>query len=81
MKYNYQIDTFDPFVEKKFKGVSKHFVNFNNIKNNDYDLVIIAVSHKIFIEKGLLFFKKILNKNGKFFDLKNIFNNEADFKL
>ncbi len=80
-KYNYQIDTFDPFVEKKFKGVSKHFVNFNNIKNNDYDLVIIAVSHKIFIEKGLLFFKKILNKNGKFFDLKNIFNNEADFKL
>ncbi len=72
-EFNFNVEIFDPIAEKE------EFFNTYKIKlleklDKSYDVVILAVKHKIFLEKEISFFKKLTKKI--FIDLKQVFNKE-----
>ena len=81
IKKGFNLDTFDTLINFKEVGVSKHFSSFKNLKNKNYDLILILVGNREIKNKGIVFFKKLLKPNGLLFDIKNIFKNKSDFKL
>ena len=81
LKNAYEVDTFDPLINKKIIGVKNHYTNLKDLKTKNYDLILILVGNKKIKNKGYLFFKKLLKPNGLLFDIKNIFKNKSDFKL
>ena len=65
---------YDPILDrsnlnKKYKA--KLLNNLN--KRNFYDIIILAVPHKIFIAMGIKKIKKLGRSNSKVFDLKSVF--------
>ena len=71
----------DPYFNKQHLSYKKKFINFQKIKTK-FDLILIAVAHDYFKNIGLNRIKKKLNKNGKIFDLKSLFNkNYTNFRL
>ncbi len=81
-KKEFNVFTFDPLIEKKVSGckIIKNFKNLNNFKNF-FDGIIILVPHKEIIEKGYVFFHKLCKKKNIFFDIKNCFKINSNFKL
>lgn len=53
----------------------------NRIPNIKYDILIVSVSHKEFINNGINYYLKYMKKNNIFFDLFNIFKKNSDFKF
>lgn len=66
--------------------VKKQF-NINIIKTlpntkSKYHVIILAVPHKEFLDKGISFFKKLVKPKGVIFDLKSVLNvNKTDLRL
>ena len=80
-KNSYDIDMYDPYASKtevkQYYGVD--LINFDNIKDNYYDFVIIAVPHEKFINLNIDLYCK--NKDTVVFDVRNIFNNKKYLSL
>ena len=77
-KNGFDVDLYDPLLDSyKFKKTYK-FKLLNNIKDNKYDIILILVSHKIFIKMGLQNIRKLTKKNNIIFDFKNIFPEGKD---
>ena len=70
----FNVDCFDPLIDKK--SFNKEFnIKINlNLKNKYYHCIILAVSHNYFVKVGESKLKLKLKKNGVFFDLKNVFS-------
>ncbi len=73
-KKNILTHVYDPIIDrsnlnKKYKA--KLLNNLN--KRNFYDIIILAVPHKIFIAMGIKKIKKLGRSNSKVFDLKSVF--------
>jgi UDP-N-acetyl-D-galactosamine dehydrogenase len=73
VKKKHLVDMFDPLAIKVDKSYSKNIILKENIKNNFYDGIIIAVAHKIFVKMGIAKIKKYGVKNSIVYDIKNIF--------
>ena len=68
------VDVYDPIVN--FDDVKSNY-NFNmqtKLKNNFYDLAIIAVKHDIFKSKGKVKIKKVLKRPKIIYDYISLFN-------
>tara|TARA_Y100001970_G_scaffold294156_1_gene447641 strand:+ start:7969 stop:9237 length:1269 start_codon:yes stop_codon:yes gene_type:complete len=67
-KKKLKYDLYDPHVKnnKKFK-----FIKRQNLLKNNYDLILFAVNHSIFLKEKISFYKKILKKEGIIFDVKS----------
>ena len=65
-------DVYDPHVNSL--GDNYDFDLIKKIKFTNYDIIIVAVPHDIFIKMGINKIKKFANKDHIFFDIKNIFN-------
>jgi len=70
-KKKYIIDVYDPIVDKKEAKKLYDIKLINKIKVNNYNIVLIAVAHKIFKKLKNKIYKSI-KKNGKIIDLKKI---------
>ena len=66
---NYSIDFYDPLV----KDIDLKKYNISKIKRIVYDVVILAVPHKILLQFLRNNLKVILKKGGIFIDLNNNF--------
>ena len=81
-KLNYYTFIFDPLVNLKVKNC-KSINSFTELDKfqNFFDGILILVSHKKIISKGYNYFNNLAKKKGIFFDIKNIFNKNTNFKL
>ena len=73
---------FDPITDHnidKCKTI-KNYKMLNGYKDF-FDGVLISVPHDSIKDKGFSYFKRLLKKKGIFFDIKNAFEEESDFKL
>tara|TARA_B110000027_G_scaffold23031_1_gene24917 strand:- start:9566 stop:10861 length:1296 start_codon:yes stop_codon:yes gene_type:complete len=80
--YKCNIDTYDPWVDKKLlpKELQNNFVSDPN--SGVYDAIVLAVKHKNFIKQGATNLRKYGKANHVFFDLKYAFNMmETDERL
>ncbi len=80
-KKNNEINVYDPWVKNHF---SKKFTLLNKINQSKkkYNVIIIAVDHKIFKQYKLQKIKKLMSKNGIIFDVKKIYKKyETDLSL
>jgi UDP-N-acetyl-D-glucosamine/UDP-N-acetyl-D-galactosamine dehydrogenase len=70
--YNANVDVYDPWVSHV---EAKHEYNLDlisELKKNHYDAVILAVSHKEFVEMGAAGIKAICKDNNVIFDVKYV---------
>ena len=71
-KCHANVDIYDPWADKK---LAKQYFNItmqHTLKINNYDAILLAVSHKQFIEMGEIELRKLLNKDGVLFDIKGM---------
>ncbi len=73
IKKKIEVDIFDPLVDQNLFNKKTNITINRKMKLHYYHLIILAVSHKIFIKMGERKIKKSLIKNGIFFDFKNTF--------
>ena len=69
-----KVDVYDPMIDP---DIAKKMYNINLIKKpklNNYDSIIIAVSHSYFKKIGINKIKKYGKTKSLIFDLKNLFN-------
>ena len=81
-KYTDNIDLYDPWTDseeiKKIYGTNTQQI----LDKNNYDGVIIAVAHKIFIEMGKIEILNLCKKNHVIYDLKYLFTkDQIDLRL
>ena len=81
-KYTHNIDLYDPWADseeiKKVYGINSQ----QTLDENNYDGIIIAVAHKIFIEMGKIEILNLSKKNHVIYDLKYLFTKEQiDLRL
>ena len=67
------VDVYDPVADKKNIEFELGIKLITNLKNSNYDAIIIAVGHNIFKEMGYDSIKKLGNKKTIIYDLKYIF--------
>ena len=77
-----QIDIHDPYADntlvKQYYGIE---INYD-LKEKYYDGIILAVSHKYYLDKKIGFIKSLGKSNSVFFDLKSNFDiEESDLRL
>ena len=81
-KYTHNIDLYDPWTNneeiKKIYGISSQ----QTLDENNYDGIIVAVAHKIFIEMGKIEILNLCKKNHVIYDLKYLFTkDQIDLRL
>ena len=84
LKNNYKIDIHDPLALDSEVRIVYNKKNQKILKNNYYNLIIIAVSHNIFKKMGIRNIKNLLiNKDKrKIIDVKSMFDqNNSFFRL
>ena len=66
-----------------FKRLKKEGIIFTKkLKKNSFDVIILAVPHKVIVKKGIKVIKSFLKQKSIFFDLKGYFNEKySDFRL
>ena len=80
--YKCNIDVYDPWVDKTFFSENLHGKFVEVPKERTYDVIVLAVGHKVFINQGATNLRKYGKKNNVFFDLKYTFNKlETDEQL
>tara|TARA_B100000579_G_C22847276_1_gene865185 strand:+ start:802 stop:2082 length:1281 start_codon:yes stop_codon:yes gene_type:complete len=73
---NIFLNVFDPIADEEL--LKKNF-KINTLKKpnkNFYDIILISVKHKLFIDLGLQKIRSFCNKDGSVFDLKGIFKKD-----
>ncbi len=68
------IDVFDPYIENYQKNTKINFLK--RMPSKKYEVIIVAVKHKFFIELGFDRIKKLLKNDSFFYDIKNIFHSK-----
>ena len=81
-KYTHNIDLYDPWTNneeiKNIYGISSQ----QTLDENNYDGIIVAVAHKIFIEMGKIEILNLCKKNHVIYDLKYLFTkDQIDLRL
>ena len=81
-KYTHNIDLYDPWADseevKKVYGINSQ----QTLDENNYDGIIIAVAHKIFIEMGKIEILNLSKKDHVIYDLKYLFTkDQIDLRL
>ncbi len=76
MEYGINVHVYDPYVSK---DEASKLLKLNLLKNEKdfapYDAIIVAVKHKIFIEKfTLTYLKTLVNSTAVLIDVKGVFN-------
>ena len=65
---------------KSFK--EKNIILVKKLKKNTFDIIILAVPHKVIVKKGIKVIKSYLKQKSIFFDIKGYFNKKySDFRL
>ncbi len=79
----YNVDIFDPFVDKYSMQKLFKKTNKNNLVKNKYDVIVIGVPHNYFKKIGIIKIRKSLKNNkGVIIDIKNMFGkNNSSFSL
>ena len=75
------IDIYDPYASKNevINKYSLNLVDFNCLKPNGYDCVIVCVAHSQFLNIDISLLIK--EKNSLVYDLKGIYNNKKYMRL
>ena len=77
-----QIDIFDPCVDKNLAKKELDIELIEYPQEASYDLLILAVPHKEFIEMGVIKIRELLKPNGLIYDLKYLFDkDQTDSRL
>ena len=77
-----QIDIFDPCVDKNLAKKELDIELIEYPQEASYDLLILAVPHKEFIEMGIIKIRELLKPNGLIYDLKYLFDKDhTDYRL
>jgi len=81
MSKKFNIDIHDPYASKNevFNKHSLNLVDFNCLKLNGYDCVIVCVAHSQFLNIDISSLVK--DKNSLVYDLKGIYNNKKYMRL
>ena len=80
IKNKYHVDVFDPNVNKKdLHSSTINLIEYNDIKKNFYESIIIAVSHNEFKSMNIEEFSK--SEKTLIFDLKGMYNNKNYMRL
>ncbi len=77
----FNIDLYDPYASKN-EVFSKHnisLVDFNVLKSNGYDCIVVCVAHSQFLNIDIGSFLK--SKDSLVYDLKGIYNNKKYMRL
>jgi UDP-N-acetyl-D-galactosamine dehydrogenase len=74
LKYN--MDLYDPLVDGKEIKKLYNIYPLQNLKQNMYDGIIVAVAHNYFKKMGLKAIKKLCKKNHIIYDLKYLFKKD-----
>ena len=56
------------------KNLKKNLILKKNLKKNSFDVIILAVPHKLIVNKGSKVIKSYLKQKSVFFDLKGYFD-------
>jgi UDP-N-acetyl-D-galactosamine dehydrogenase len=71
-----KIDVYDPWVNLEDRKKLKNINFVETFKQNKYEVIILAVAHKIFRKFNSKKIKKITKKNSIIFDVKNFLDSE-----
>ena len=71
-----QIDLFDPCVDKNLAKKELDIELIEYPQEASYDLLILAVPHKEFIEMGIIKIRELLKPDGLIYDLKYLFDKD-----
>ena len=74
-QYGVDVDVTDPFANNKDLMQEYHFGLTESLRY-DYDVVIVAVSHKPYLQLNEEYFKSITNNHGILIDVKGIYRNK-----
>ena len=70
---DYIVNIFDPLVWNNYKNKIKNLIR--KPKKNYYDVIILAVNHKVFLNMGINNILKFSKKKNIIYDIKNVFPN------
>jgi UDP-N-acetyl-D-galactosamine dehydrogenase len=75
--YGAQVDVYDPWVSHE-EAEHEYGINpISELKENEYDAVILAVAHREFQQMGVARIRALCKENGVLFDVKNILPADA----
>ncbi len=72
----YHTDIYDPYVNYKIKSKKLNLIKYP--KKNNYDVILLAVNHDIFLKLGINKILTFAKKNKIIFDVKNMFPEYKD---
>ncbi len=75
-KHNMNIDIYDPWVEKKYANKEFDIEIIQELKEDTYDAIVVAVAHDKFKEIGAKKIKELGKKNCIIYDVKGILPKE-----
>ncbi len=74
--YHTQIDVYDPWINNKEAQEEYGVTTIDSLENGKYDAIILAVSHKEFIEMGLDKIRALGKEESVLYDIKHLFPTE-----
>ena len=77
LSYGITVEVVDPYADKEEVKVEYQFELTNKIDNN-YDVIIAAVSHDKYKDLNEKYFKSISNENALFVDIKGIYKDKIN---
>ena len=81
LKKKIYVDLYDNNIDKKLLNKRYRSLLVNHLKENNYEIIIIAVAHNEFKKMGARKIKKLGKNVSKIYDLKNIFKNKLFIKF
>ncbi|MDA9997913.1 nucleotide sugar dehydrogenase [Gammaproteobacteria bacterium] len=79
---DFNLDIYDPWVDEVEAKKHYNIELIQELKNDYYDGIILAVGHEVFLKLGLDNIKKLGKFDSLFYDLKSIFQpGDSDFRL
>ncbi len=75
LSYGVTVEVVDPYADKEEVKVEYQFELTNKIDNN-YDVIIVAVSHDKYKDLNEKYFKSISNENALFVDIKGMYRDK-----
>ena len=71
-EYKINVDAVDPWADgKEFEEEYK--ISLQKEPTGEYDAIVLAVNHKVYIETEGNYFKNLMHENGLFYDVKGVF--------